>query len=381
MTDAQHTIGFVMAQPAEPAPPPFRTSGPIGWMRENLFSSIGSTLLTIVGCVFVFWALKALIGFLLLDASFTGDDKTCRAAIEGACWPFITASLRYFTYARYPFEEQWRVDLWLVLGAVLIVWLLWPKAPRKGMAAILFFILFPLATKLLLSGSLLGFTFGLNEIDTSFWGGIFVTFLMAVAGIVFSLPFGILLALGRRSQMPIVKLFSVIFIEFFRGVPFITVLFMANRMLPIFVPDSLTPDTLVRPMIAFCIFSSAYMAEIVRGGLQAIPKGQFEGAMALGIGYWRMMYLIVLPQALTIVIPGIVGTFIGMFKDTTLIQTVGISDFFFALQTRQKDPTWSSPNITTTGYVFAAIFYFIFCFGMSRYARYTERKLSLSRKH
>ena len=381
MTDAQNSIGFVMASPAEASPPPFRTHGPIVWLRQNLFSSIGSTILTLIGSAIIFFALKALIGFLFVYATYTGDDKACRAALDGACWPFVTASFPYFKYVRYPAAEYWRIDLWFVLAAGLIVWLLWPNARHKGIAAVLFFVVFPFATKLLLAGSLFGLSFGLTETDTSLWGGIFVTFLMAIVGIVVSLPCGVLLALGRRSEMPIVKLFSVIFIEFFRGVPFISVLFMANRMLPIFVPDNLSPDTMVRPMVAFCIFSSAYMAEIVRGGLQAIPKGQFEAAMALGLNYWRTMRLIVLPQALTIVIPGIVGSFIGMFMDTTLVQTVGITDFFYAVVTREKDPIWSSPNISTTGYLFAAIFYFIFCFGMSRYARYTERKLNADRKH
>ena len=221
---------------------------------------------------------------------------------------------------------------------------------------------------------------GLTHVPTDLWGGVFVSLLVSVIGIVVSLPGGILLALGRRSRLPMVKFFSVVFIEFVRGVPLITVLFMANLMLPLFVPANWTPDRLVRPLIGVSLFASAYMAEVIRGGLQAIPKGQFEGAMAVGLSYWQMMRLIILPQALTIVIPGIVNTFIGLFKDTTLVAIVGISDFLRTVDTARLDPAWAGPTISTTGYLFAAMFYFVFCFGMSRYSAMVERKLSDGRK-
>ncbi|SIP90767.1 amino acid ABC transporter permease [Bosea sp. TND4EK4] len=221
---------------------------------------------------------------------------------------------------------------------------------------------------------------GLPRVDTGLWGGMTVTFLISAVGIVFSLPLGVVLALGRRSKLPIIQLMSVIFIEFVRGVPLITVLFMANTMLPLFVPQEYSPDRLLRPLIGVALFASAYMAEVIRGGLQAIPKGQFEGAMSLGLGYWQMMRLIILPQAIRIVIPGIVNTFIGLFKDTTLVSIVGIFDFLNTVQATLVDPTWATPTTRTTGYAFAAIFYFVCCWGMSRYSISVEKRMAAGQR-
>ncbi|MDP3318291.1 MAG: amino acid ABC transporter permease, partial [Bosea sp. (in: a-proteobacteria)] len=223
-------------------------------------------------------------------------------------------------------------------------------------------------------------TAGLPRADTGLWGGIMVTFLIAAVGIVFSLPLGVLLALGRRSRLPIIQLLSVIFIEFVRGVPLITVLFMANTMLPLFVPQEWSPDRLLRPLIGVALFAAAYMAEVIRGGLQAIPKGQYEGAMSLGLGYWQMMRLIILPQALRIVIPGIVNTFIGLFKDTTLVTVVGIFDFLRTIEATLVDPTWSTPTTRATGYAFAGLFYFLCCWGMSRYSIAVEKRLAAGQR-
>ncbi|PTM42863.1 amino acid ABC transporter permease [Bosea sp. 124] len=221
---------------------------------------------------------------------------------------------------------------------------------------------------------------GLPRVDTGLWGGMMVTFLIAAVGIVFSLPLGVILALGRRSKLPIIQLLSVIFIEFVRGVPLITVLFMANTMLPLFVPQEYSPDRLLRPLIGVALFAAAYMAEVIRGGLQAIPKGQYEGAMSLGLGYWQMMRLIILPQALRIVIPGIVNTFIGLFKDTTLVTIVGIFDFLRTIEATLVDPTWATPTTRATGYAFAAMFYFLCCWGMSRYSIAVEKRLAAGQR-
>ncbi len=221
---------------------------------------------------------------------------------------------------------------------------------------------------------------GLPRVDTGLWGGMTVTFLIAAVGIVFSLPLGVVLALGRRSKLPIIQLLSVIFIEFVRGVPLITVLFMANTMLPLFVPQEYSPDRLLRPLVGVALFAAAYMAEVVRGGLQAMPKGQYEGAMSLGLGYWSMMRLIILPQALRIVIPGIVNTFIGLFKDTTLVTIVGIFDFLRTIEATLVDPTWATPTTRATGYAFAAVFYFLCCWGMSRYSIAVEQRLAAGQK-
>ncbi len=214
----------------------------------------------------------------------------------------------------------------------------------------------------------------------SVWGGFLVTLVIAVTGIAASLPIGILLALGRRSELPIVRMFSIIFIEFWRGVPLVTVLFMSSVMLPLFLPEGVTFDKLLRVLIGVTLFSSAYMAEVVRGGLQAIPKGQYEGAMALGLSFWQMMRKIILPQALKMVIPGIVNTFIGLFKDTTLVLIIGLFDFLGMIQNSFTDPSWASPVQSISAYLFAATIYFIFCFGMSLYSRDMERRLDTGHK-
>ena len=222
--------------------------------------------------------------------------------------------------------------------------------------------------------------FGLRPVETPLWGGFVMTLVIAVTGIVAALPLGILLALGRRSDMPAVSLFSVIFIEFWRGVPLITVLFMSSVMLPLFLPDGVTFDKLLRALIGVALFSSAYMAEVVRGGMQAIPKGQYEGAMAVGLNYWQSMRMIILPQALKIVIPGIVNTFIGLFKDTTLVSIIGLLDFLGMINLSHSDSNWATPVQAMTSYLFCAFIFFIFCFGMARYSVFMENRLNTSHR-
>jgi general L-amino acid transport system permease protein len=369
---------FLRTEPAATEPPPAHARGAWGWLRQNLFADASSTILTLAGVLFVAWALPGVVRYLFVDAVWSAPDGAlCRQPGRGACWAFIAQKWPFFMYTSYPLDQRWRVDTTLVIGTLLIVWLLWPGLPKKGLGSLLFFVVYPVVAFFLLVGLPLA---GLPYVDTSLWGGVFVTLLIAVVGIVFSLPAGVILALGRRSRMPIVRLMSVIFIEFVRGVPFITVLFMANTMLPLFVPPYLSPDRLLRPLIGVALFSAAYMAEEVRGGLQAMPRGQYEGAMALGLNYWRMMGLVVLPQALTLVIPGIVNNFIGLFKDTTLVAIVGIADFLEAIEKQGRDVAWTGPTIPATGYIFAAVFYFVFCYGMSRYSLYMERKLAAGRR-
>jgi general L-amino acid transport system permease protein len=251
------------------------------------------------------------------------------------------------------------------------------KAPRRDLGALYFFIVLPILSFILLVGVP---AFGLRKVETNLWGGILVTIVCSAVGIVVSLPLGIVLALGRRSTMPAAKLFSVIFIEFVRGVPLITVLFMASVMLPLFVPDYLQPDKLLRALVGIALFAAAYMAEVVRAGLQALPRGQYEGAMAMGLSYWQMMGLVVLPQALKITIPNIVNTYIGLFKDTTLVVIVGIFDFLKTIEAARIDPTWGAPTVSATGYLYAAVFYFICCYLMSRYARGVEARLARADK-
>lgn len=371
-------LAYVRQAPEPVEAPPMLSSGALAWARANLFSSIGSTFVTI-GCIALLaYLLPQLVAWAATRATWSASDGAlCRQHQDGACWAFVIAKWDYLRFGSYPVAERWRVDVAEAVGAVLIVWLLWTGAPRRAWAALLFFVLYPILAFILLRGSSL---LGLPIVDTGLWGGIFVSLLTAVVGIAFSLPFGVLLALGRRSPLPVVRTASVIFIEFMRGVPFITVLFMANNLLPLFLPEAWTPDRLLRPLAGIVIFSAAYMAEEVRGGLQSLGRGQYEASMALGLNYPRMMALVILPQALTLVIPGIVNNFIGLFMDTTLVSVVGVTDFLEAMNNAMKDPVWAGPTILVTGYVFAGIFYFCFCYGMARYSAHIERILAKARK-
>jgi general L-amino acid transport system permease protein len=373
---------FVRTAPIEAMPAPLAMTGVIGWMRASLFSGPLNTVLTLLTLALIILIVPPLLDFMLLKAVWSGTDReACLATAQnpevGACWAFVRDRFFYFIYGSYPIPERWRVDIFFAMLAVGIVWLLWLEAPRRDLGSLYFFVVVPVVSYILLTGWPL---IGLRNVDTSLWGGVLVTIVVSWVGIVFSLPIGILLALGRRSTMPAVKLFSVIFIEFVRGVPLITVLFMASVMLPLFVPDAWSPDKLLRALIGIAMFASAYMAEVVRAGLQAIPKGQYEGAMAVGLGYWQMMYLIILPQALKVTIPNIVNTYIGLFKDTTLVVIVGIFDFLRTVEVSRIDPKWAAPTTSATGYAFAAIFYFIFCYAMSRYAKGVEARLAKSDK-
>ncbi|WP_420415170.1 amino acid ABC transporter permease [Roseibium sp.] len=365
-------------------PAPVSTTGVIGWMRQNLFSSIGNTLLTLVGIYIAYSLITPFIQFAFVDAVWSGENREACLPSDGghsgACWAYVEAYLPQFIYGRYPVEERYRVDIVYALFALLLVPLAIPSAPFKKINAVLFLVVFPIVAYFLLTGLVIGDSVIWPIVETAQWGGLLVTLVIAVTGIVASLPLGIALALGRRSKMPIIKLVSIIFIEFWRGVPLITVLFMSSVMLPLFLPEGVTFDKLLRVLIGVTLFSAAYMAEVVRGGLQAIPKGQYEGAMALGLRFWPMMYLIILPQALKLVIPGIVNTFIGLFKDTTLVLIVGMFDLLGQIQSSFTDPTWSTPSQGHTGYLFAAIIFFVFCFGMSRYSIYMEKRLHTGHK-
>ncbi len=371
-------LHFVQPALIEGRPPPVVMSGAVGWLRQNLLSTPFNIALTIVIALLLVWVIPDLLRFLFFDAVWSGADRdACREIVQhrpiGACWPFVWDRMSFFIYGSYPIPERWRVDIFFAMLAIGVVWLLWLQAPKHEYAPIYFFLFLPVCSFILLHGFA---TIGLSVVDTTLWGGVLVTIVVASVGIVFSLPLGILLALGRRSDMPTIKLFSVIFIEFVRGVPLVTVLFMASVMLPLFVPDAYSPDKLLRALVGIALFASAYMAEVVRAGLQAIPKGQFEGAMGVGLGYWQMMRLIILPQALKITIPNIVNTYIGLFKDTTLVFIVGLFDFLHTVEISRIDPKWATPVTSTTGYAVAAIFYLFFCYSMSRYARATEARLA-----
>jgi general L-amino acid transport system permease protein len=374
---------FVRGETLQPKPPPIAVTGVLGWIRGNLFSTPFNMVLTAIILLLLAWIIPNLFRFLIFDAVWSGDNRdACLELVQkreiGACWPFVWERFPYFIYGSYPIPERWRVDLFFTILAASIVWLLWLNAPRRDIGALNFFLVLPIVSFVLLHGFP---AIGLPVVDTVLWGGVLVTIVVASVGIVLSLPIGILLALGRRSQMAAVQLFSTLFIEFVRGVPLITVLFMASVMLPLFVPEALEPDKLLRALIGIAMFASAYMAEVVRAGLQAIPKGQSEGGMALGLSYWQRMRSVILPQALKVTIPNIVNTYIGLFKDTTLVFIVGIFDLLRTIEVARIDPKWATPVTSTTGYAVAAIFYLIFCYGMSRYARAMEIRLARSDRH
>jgi general L-amino acid transport system permease protein len=370
-------LAYVREAPEPEDPPPTLTSGALAWARANLFSSPGSSLITIGFLALIVYLLPQLAAWATTRAVWSATDgAVCRQDQDGACWAFIIAKWDYLRFGSYPFAERWRVNVAEAIGAILIVWLLWTNAPRRAWGALLFFVVYPVLAVILLRGSSL---LGLPIVDSLLWGGVFVSLLTAAVGIVFSLPLGVLLALGRRSSLPIVRLMSVVFIEFVRGVPLITILFMANNLLPLFLPDRWAPDRFLRPLAGIVMFSAAYMAEEVRGGLQSLGRGQYEAALALGLNYLRMMGLVILPQALTLVIPGILNNFIGLFMDTTLISVVGMTDFLEAMNNAIKDPVWAGPTIMVTGYVFAGIFYFSCCYGMACYSAHFERILAKGR--
>ncbi len=507
MTDITASSFVRQALVAE-RPAPVKTTGFIGFLRTRLLNSPTNILLTILGVLLVWFTVIPALRFLLVDAVWQGTDRNACLADNaghsiGACWPYVRAKLDQFIYGFYPAQERWRVNLTFLLAALLLVPMLIPRLPGKGLNAGLFFLAFPVVAFFLLHGgglngfgvswtaSLLsafaesirsagdalvraaalrpvigpllwllgqcvallgvmlslvllplvwlrdqiqasgrplwvdlaltaiivsallflvaggvrtgwrtlvtslaafaGFAIvtalmgldrgGLTVVDTRLWGGLLVTLVISVTGIVASMPIGIALALGRRSTIPLIRVFSVVFIEFWRGVPLITVLFFATYMLPLFLPGNFTVDGLVRALIGTALFAGAYQAEVVRGGLQAIPRGQGEAASALGLSWAKTTFLIVLPQALRHVIPGLVNSFIALFKDTSLVSIVALFDLLGQLRASFADPNWSTPTTLFTGFAFTGMIYFTFCFGMSRYSLFVEHRLNPQRRN
>lgn len=358
---------------SESIAPPRRAFAPVQWMRNNLFNTWYNTLLTLMIGYMLFKGIGPLAGWLFLDATFIGADSSDCVG-DGACWLFVNQRLNFFMYGFYPDELQWRVDIMFALLAVAFVPQFIERFPARRWLGIFGMTGLPIVGYILISGG----WFGLEEVQSSKWGGLMLTLILAYVGILGSLPIGVALALGRRSEMPIIRGFCVIFIEVWRAVPLITVLFMASVMLPLFLPEGMNFEKLLRALIGITLWQSAYMAEVIRGGLQAIPSGQYEAGSALGLGYWRKMRLIILPQAMTLVIPGIVNTFIGLFMDTTLVLIIGLFDILGTVQSTITDPAWQ--NVATEGYVFVAFCFWVFCFGMSRYSQKLERKLDTGHK-
>ena len=333
------------------------------WVRENFFGTWWQSVITLLILWLLWKSVPPFVDWAFLDAVWAPDSKRCRAS-EGACWGLITEKHRFILFGTYPYEQHWRpalasavlVGLW-VFSAFRRFWRWWLMLVWLGGLGVI--------------GALMwGGVFGMPYVENERWGGLILTLLLSTFGIVFAFPLGILLALGRRSDMPVVSGLCVGYIELVRGVPLISLLFMASVMLPLFLPSGMTIDKLLRAQIAVIMFAAAYLAEVIRGGLQAISKGQYDAAHALALPYWRRTYLIILPQALRIAVPALVNNFVALFKDTSLVLIIGLFDLLSTIKISLTEPAWSGFGVEA--YLFASVVYFVFCYAMSRYSRSFE---------
>jgi general L-amino acid transport system permease protein len=356
-------------QPVPPRPAPVKSGGAVAWVRANLFGDWKTTLLTIIIGAILLWYLPQFVNWALFEAVWRPNADACHADGAGACWGVIAEKYRVIIFGRYPFDEQWRP----LVATLLMVALLVASCTRmfwRPWLAVLWIIVLAIFFVLMY-----GNTFGLSKVETDRWGGLPLTILLASLSIVMAFPLAVLIALGRRSELPAIRSFCTIYVELIRGVPLISVLFMASFMFPLFMPLGLSIDVLVRVLLGITFFAAAYLAEVIRGGLQAIPKGQIEAAATLGLSYWQTQRKIVLPQALAIVVPGIINSFISTFKDTSLVTIVSLYELTGALSLAlNSDADWRPYKIE--GYLFIALIYFAFCFSMSRYSLWIEKQVN-----
>ena len=348
----------------------------LAWLRGNLFSSPLNTLLTL-GCVYLIIMVGVpLLNWLVIDAYWLGSTPADCPDKSAACWPFIRARFDQFMYGLYPQAERWRVNLGLGLIILTALPLFIPRFPGKRWVVVCLVITWPLIGALLFLG---GYG-GLAYVETGSWGGFFLTVITALFVLSTSLPLAVLLALGRRSSSPLIRVCCATWIEFWRSVPALVVLFVAIIMFPLFMPEGLEINKLLRALLALTVLMSCYMAEAIRGALQSIPKGQYEAAEALGLGYWQRTFLVILPQAVPVALPQITSNFIGLFKETTVLLIIGLFDLLGMVQSAASDPAWLSPGVSATGYLFAALFFWLFCFTLSRYSAWLERKASVYKR-
>ena len=358
-------------------PPPSSEVGVIGWARKNLFATPADTIFTLLALYVLYSIVPSFMQWAFIDAVYVAENReACWKMMEtpggAACWAFTSIRLNQLLYGFYPETEIWRINLSFVLLFVALAPVLIDRVPFRKQLFI-FTGLYPF-----LAGWLIFGWFALLPVASQDIGGLALTLIIGITGIAFSLPIGILLALGRTSNLPVIKILSVLFIEFIRGVPLIALLFIASTMLNYFMPPGTTFDLLVRVLIMVTLFASAYMAEVIRGGIAGIPKGQIEAASAAGLSYWKTMYLIVMPQVLKISIPGIVNTFIGLFKDTTLVLIIGMFDLLGMGKAALTNLNWA--GLHREMYLFVAVAFFFCCYGMSLYSGYLERKLDTENK-
>jgi general L-amino acid transport system permease protein len=347
---------------------PSSSVGVFAWMRSQLFSSPINSLLTILSVWLLLATVPAMVDWFLISANATASTADeCRKS-TGACWAMIVEKHRLILFGLYPYDEQWRpmIATGILVGSIILsgwrkLWNIW---------LLVVWTVSLTAVAILMWGGMLGLTY----VENTQWGGLPLTLILSTFGIALAFPLGIVLALGRRSNMPAIKSICIVYIELIRGVPLISLLFMSAVMLPLFLPEGMSIDKLLRAQIAIILFAAAYMAETIRGGLQAIPKGQFEGADSLGLSYWQQMRLIVLPQALKIVIPPLVGLFIALFKDTSLVVIIGIFDLTQAAKAALTDQAWRGFSVEV--YIFISVIYFVFCYSMSKYSQSLEKRLA-----
>ena len=352
-----------------PGSPHMRSMHVLGWARKNLFSSIPNTIMTLLCLAFLVDVVPTLINWAFVDAVWSSSTpQACRATETGACWAVVEQKHRFILFGLYPYEEHWRPLLATVIFVISLAMTCNPRFWGKGLAFMWAAVLVVCA--LLMRGGYLG----LSEVGNERWGGLPLTLLLSVLGIGLAFPIGILAALGRRSDLPVIKSVCVVYIELIRGVPLISVLFMASVMLPLFLPEGVSIDKLLRALVGITLFTGAYLAEAIRGGLQALPPGQYEAADALGLSYWQKTQHIILPQAIRIVIPPLVNQFISMFKDTSLVIIIGLYDLLTTTKTAMTDPAWRTFYVEA--YIVTALIYFAFSFFMSRYSLYLERHLN-----
>ena len=359
-------------QSIPPRPAPVKVEGFVAWIRANLFGDLRTSLGTLAIGAVLLWIVPPLIQWLFINAVWVKNFDTCHAAL-GACWGVIGEKYRIIIFGRYPFDDEWRPLIAtlllmgrLVLSCMRLAWKPWLAALWVAVLAIFF---------TLMRGGVLG----LSYVETSLWGGLPLTLLLASLSMTMAFPIALLIALGRRSHLPAIRSLCTVYVELIRGVPLISVLFMASFMFPLLMPQGFNIDVLIRVLAGITLFAAAYMAEVIRGGLQAVPKGQIEAAATLGLSYWQTQRKIVLPQALAMVVPGIMNNFISTFKDTSLVTIVSMYELTGSMgMALNSDANWRPFKIE--GYLFIALIYFLFCFSMSRYSIWIEKQVNKSKQ-
>jgi len=359
-------------QPIAPRPAPVNTEGPLAWIKANLLADWKTSLATFIIGGVLLWLVPQILNWAIIKAVWVANYDACRVDGVGACWGVITEKYRIIIFGRYPFEEQWRplvattlLTGLLVASCMRMFWRVWLPLLWLVVLTVFFTLMY-------------GNTLGLSQVETDRWGGLPLTILLASLSLVLSFPIALLVALGRRSNLPAIRSFCTIYVELIRGVPLISVLFMASFMFPLFMPPGVKIDVLLRVLVGITLFAAAYSAEVIRGGLQAVPKGQVEAAATLGLSYWQTQRKIVLPQALAMVVPGIMNNFISTFKDTSLVTIVSLYELTGAMSLAlNSDANWRP--FTIEGYIFIALIYFVFCFSMSRYSHWVEMQVNKSK--